>query len=349
MINMKMRYFFISMTAIAFGCSDDDTKPKGEYEHGVFIVNEGAFGHSSGSITYYNNTTSEIKQNILISSGAFAGDEAQSMTFEDNKGYLVLSGDNKIQIVDANTFENLGTIASSDIFAPRYMEVINDKAYISVWGPYDANYSLVNSYVLVYDLKTNATIKKIDTDEGTENLLYDGNYLFATNYNFGTSNTLSVINPKDNTLVKQIELAGGPSGMVIDAEGKLWVVCSDFVSGKLFKINTSSLTIEATINIAQAPNVDLAITPDKKNILYSIGNVIYKIPTNSTSEASQSFIDVKDAISLYSFNVNPDNGEIWIGDALDFTSAGKFFIYNPDGSFKTKGDAGIGPGQFIFK
>jgi len=350
MIKMKMRYVSIVLVAILIaGCNNDDEKPKGKYEHGAFIVNEGGLGNSNGSVTFYNTASAEAEQSILKSSTAFAGDVAQSLTFKEDRGYLVLNGDNKIQVVDANTFENLSTITSTDIVAPRYVEVVNDKAYISVWGPYNSSFLLVDSYVLVFDLKTNTVIKKINTDEGTENLLYNGNYLFASNYNYGASNTLAVINPTDNTLVKQITLSGGPSGMVIDANGKLWVICSDFASGKLYKINPSSLVIEATIPLANAPQTDLAVTPDKQNILYAIGKSFYKLSIASTTAATQPLFTASNVTTFYGFNVDPDSGDIWVADALNFTSTGKTYVYTPTGTVKTSFGVGISPGQFVFK
>lgn len=350
MIKMKMRVVSIVLLAVlAISCNKDDEKPKGKYEHGVFVVNEGGFS-SNGSITYFNRNSSEVEQNILkLNANNFAGTFAQSLTFKDDKGYLVLNGDNKIAVVDANTFESLGSISDAAIVAPRYVEIINNKAYISVAGPYDSNFSLVDSYVLVYDLSTNTVVKKINTDEGTENLLYNGNYLFASNYNFGASNTLAVINPVDNTLVKQIALSGGPSGMVIDANGKLWVICKGFTSGKLFRINPSSLTIEVTIDLANAPQNDLSITPDKLNIIYAVGKSVYRLPITSTSAPTQPLFVASDVTAFYAFNVDPDNGDIWIGDALDYSSPGKAYVYTSSGTAKTNIAIGISVGQFVFK
>jgi len=349
MIKMKTVYFSMVLAVMVIACNNDDEKPKGQYEHGAFIVNEGGFS-SNGSISFYNRTSSEIEQNILkLNANNFAGTFAQSLTFKDDKGYLVLNGDNKIAIVDANTFESLGTIADATIVAPRYIEVVNNKAYISVAGPYDANFSLIDSYVLVYDLSTNSVVKKINTDEGTENLLYNGNYLFASNYNYGASNTLAVINPADNSLVKQITLSGGPSGMVTDANGKLWVICSGFTSGKLYRINPSSLAVEVTIDLATAPQADLAITPDKQNIVYAVGKSVYKLPITSTVAPTQPLFVASSVTAFYSFNVDPDNGDIWVGDALDYSSPGKAYIYTSTGAAKSNIATGISVGQFVFK
>jgi len=353
MIKMITRYLFIVILAtLAAGCKDDENKPKGKYEHGAFIVNEGGFGSANGSVTFFNTSTSEAKQNIAHVSGTFPGDVAQSITFKDDKAYLVLNGSNNIQVFDANSFEHLNTITSTDIVAPRYVEVIDDKAYISVWGPYNSDFVLVDSYVLVYDLKTSTVVTKIDTDEGTENLLYNGNYLFATNFNFGASNTLAVINPKDNSLVKQIALSDGPSGLVLDANNKLWVACVGgygATTGKIYRINPSSLTIEATININGTLGGDIAITPDKKNLLYTVGNSVFKIDVGNDTEATSPLFTSNEASSIYSFTVNPDNGDIWIGDPLNYTSTGKTYVYNADGTAKTSFEVGISPTQFVFK
>jgi len=344
MNKVSLRYVLIVfLAAVTFSCSDDE-QPKGKYEHGAIIVNEGQFGTGNGTIAFYNTSTAEVEQNVFKTASGFVGDGAQSITFKDDKAYVVLNGDNKIEVADGNTFESQSTIVSNDLVVPRYIEVINNKAYISVWGPYDANYSLIDSYVLVYDLSTNKVVKKIDTDEGTENLLYNGNYLFASNYNYGGSNTLAVINPTDNTLVKQIELSAGPAGMVIDVNNKLWVICSD----ALYRINPSTLSIEATIALSNYPDVDLAITPDKQNILYSSGNSIYKLPITSTTEPAKALFK-SEVKTFYSFNVNPDNGDIWIGDALNYATAGKVYIYGADGAAKSSFDAGISPTQFVFK
>jgi hypothetical protein len=102
-----------------------------------------------------------------------------------------------LKLVDHNTFESLGTFTDPELDKPRYVQIINGKAYISVWGPYNSSFSLVDSYVLVVDTKSLAVVDKIDTDEGVENLLYDGTRLFASNYNYGASNTLAVINPSN--------------------------------------------------------------------------------------------------------------------------------------------------------
>ncbi len=59
----------------------------------------------------------------------------------------MLNGDSKIEITDEETFKLENTLTAPAIDKPRYVEVIGNKAFISVWGPYDETYSLIDSYV----------------------------------------------------------------------------------------------------------------------------------------------------------------------------------------------------------
>jgi DNA-binding beta-propeller fold protein YncE len=353
-MKMKMRYFLLLVFVSGLaGCHDDEKAPKGKYEQGTVIVNEGAFGASNGTLTHFNSASGEAQQNIFKSTGSqFAGDVVQSLTIAGDKGFVVVNGDDKIQVVNAKTFEGISTITHADIVSPRYIQVINNKAYISVWGPYDDNYSLIDSYVLVYDLNTNATLKKIDTDEGVENLVYNGEKLFASNFNFGGSSTVAVINPSDNTLVKQIEVGPGPAGIVIDNNKKLWVVTSGTYQGKdgkLVKINTSTLEVESEIALGLNPDNDLAITSDKKNLIFSSGNLIYKMSIDATAAPTTPYITASDVVTPYSLGVDPVTSEVYIGDALNFATPGVVFVYKADGTLKTSFPSGINPTQFIFR
>lgn len=349
----RLKIFLILAAVVIVSCDDNDNDPKGKYEHGAFIVDEGNFTQANGTITYYNTTSGESEQNIYRTVTGFAGSVAQSLSIHDDRGYLVLNGDNKIEILDTNTFESLGTLTGTDFDKPRYVEIVDNKAYISMWGPYEeGGYSLIDSYVLVVDLATKSTVKKIETDEGTENLLVADDYLFASNYNFGGSHTVSVIKTEDNSLVDQIEVGSGPSGLVKDENDKVWVICTgDYgaLNGQLVRINPETLVVEKTIDLNLNPDADLAISSDKKSILYSSGTDVYSIAINAESAPSDPLFTADAVVTNYALGVDPDSGDIWMGDALDYTSAGKVYIYTSSGSLKTSFGTGIAPGQFVFK
>jgi hypothetical protein len=351
---MKFRFYLslIALITVLTSCNDDDNKPKGVYEHGAFIINEGKFGAANGSVTFVNLSNFEAEQNIFHAPGLdFAGDVIQSYSVSGDRGYLVNNDDSKIEVVDANTFAAITTITASEIDKPRYIKVVGNKAYISVWGPYDQNYQLVDSYVVVYDLSSKAVIKKIDTDEGVEELLYNGKYIFASCFNFGNSNTVAVIDPTTDELVKEIVVNHGPSGMVLDTNHDLWVISTGNyfdVNGTLTRIDPSSLQVDGEISLNGFPGTDLAITGDDHNLVYHVGSSVYTMPIHETTAPPEALFS-HDQLEPYSLSLNPFNNDIYLGDPLDYASPGLVHVYGIDGAFKTSISTGISPTQVVFK
>ena len=335
----------------SMGCeSDENNKPT--FKNGAFVVNEGGFGSANATITFYDPQSSEDPKTILKdASGAFWGDVLQSLTFDDDKAYLVLNGSNKIEIANAATLEWESTLSFDDLDKPRYVSIIDDKAYISVWGPYDDFYSLIDSYVLVVDLKTKTVEDKIDTDEGVEKLLYTSDKLFASNYNFGASNTLAVIDPTTNELLDQLELTAGPNGLVVDENDKLWVICTGTYAGNdgvLYRINPSTLEIEDSFEMGVNPDGDLAISSDKRTLIYNAGTSLYKMPITDVTAPTETWFDAEGVTSPYGLDVDPSTDDIYITDALNYATQGKVFVYSNEGVFKNSFNAGISPTGVVF-
>ncbi|AYB31235.1 hypothetical protein D4L85_11880 [Chryseolinea soli] len=348
--NMRRIFAVLFVAVSLWACNDDDDKPQGKYEHGAFVLNEGKFLSGTGTITYYNETADTLQQNIFRNAaGQYAGDVVQSMIFHDDKAYIVVNGDNKVEIANANTFERLGSITDDQIIQPRYMEVVDNKGYLTVQGPYDDNYNLVDSYVLVIDLSNNTVTKKIPTEEGIENIVYVGNKLFVGASGYSSNHNVGVIDPSNNTLVDNIELDGVPVGMVVDNNNKLWVLANGDADAKLYRINPSTFEKEQTINLGTSVDTDLAITPDKSGLIYSASGSFYKISTSATTASTTPLFSAEEIITQYAMNVDPDNGEIWIGDALNYSSEGKVYIYTSDGKLKKTFTAGISPTNFVFR
>src|SRR5688572_20409502 len=115
---------FLCAVVLTFsGCDDDEPAPSGKYETGVFVINEGALGAGNGSVTY-SSFDGVAEQNIFLNSqGKFAGDVAQSLTFSNDQAFIVINGDNKIEVADANTFASVKTITDAEMDKPRYVEV----------------------------------------------------------------------------------------------------------------------------------------------------------------------------------------------------------------------------------
>jgi hypothetical protein len=153
-------------------------------------------------------------------------------------------------------------------------------------------------------------------------------------------------------LVKHIVLLSGPSGSVLDVNGKLWVICTgDFGSanGSLSRINPMTLDVEESIDLNVNPDVDLGITPDKTSLIYSTGNSVYSISIDAASAPADPLFEATDVLYNYAMGVDPGTGNIWICDALNFTAEGKVYIYSDSGTPVNSFTTGIGPAQVVFK
>ncbi len=274
----------------------DDDATKGAYQSGVLVANEGGFGSSNGDVTFYRASPAILDQNIYKTvNGSFAGNVLESIFIDGNTGYLVINADNKIEIIDVNTFKLQNTFTDTKLINPRYLQVINGKAYISVWGAYDANFNLADSYIMVVDVKTLQVVTTIDTDEGVENLLYNGQYLFASDYNFGASNTVTVINPATNAVVKVIKVHGGPAGMALDTNDKLWVITTGN-DAELVRINPTTFVAEDSVAIGAFAGVDLGISADKSTLIYTVSNAVYQLPIGATTAPGNPLFTATDIV-----------------------------------------------------
>lgn len=240
---------FIALSFLLDACKPDVVTPTGDYEKGVFVVNEGVYSNTSGSISHYNTTTKEVENKIFNRvNNRDLGDVVQSMTFHKDRAYIVVNNSNKIEVADANTFEEKGQILG--LALPRYFLPISEKqAYVSQWGSDGKTGSIA-----VLDLDSLKIIKTIVTNQqGSEQMLKWNDKVFVVNVGgFGTDNTLSVIDVNTNTVVKTIIVGDNPNSLIMDESNQLWVACGGYIDysdankstkGSLLKIDPISYSI----------------------------------------------------------------------------------------------------------
>jgi len=133
---MKQFFYALIFCSLFFSACTEESPitTSGIYSEGVFTINEGVFGQTSGTITYYNRTDGTVAQKIFKqANNRDLGDVVQSMSFYEDKAYIVVNNSNKIEVADANTFEEKAQITGLRL--PRYfLGSTADKAYVSEWG-----------------------------------------------------------------------------------------------------------------------------------------------------------------------------------------------------------------------
>jgi YVTN family beta-propeller protein len=346
---------FISSTAFFFSACDPDSAPatpKGAYEKGVFILNEGSFRAGNSAVSFYNRDSKTVEADIFAGvNNRPLGDVAQSITQHNDQIYLVINNSNKIEIVEANTFAELHTI--NNLALPRFLAVANNKAYVTEYVNFSGN-----GQVSVIDLNTHTVVKTIAVGKLPENLLAVNNKLYVVN---SGENFVSVINTNTDVVEKTLTLADSPNSLVLDANNKIWILAGgkkvykpDFsvdatnsTPGTLIRLNPTTQAVELSLPFAsRTSSPTRLITNGARNKLhYQYGGKIYQFDITAAALPTNTLINR----SFYGLGIDPSTDILYGGDAGFFTSAGKVVRFNPNGSALDSFPVGIAPNGFLFR
>lgn len=322
------------------------------FAHGVFIVNEGAYNSNNGSISHYDKKSSMVSPHIFATvNGRSPGDVVQSFAVIGDMGFIVVNNSQKVEVVDLESFDSLGTILGVDY--PRYILGVSDnKAYLS-----DGN---LEGYVWVIDLSSLMITDRISVGQGPETLLKSGDHVFVANSGgWDRDNTVSVIDIQTDEVSNSIKVGMGPTDLVRDVNGDIWVFCNGFFSfdqkwnlivedfPRLIRIDGTSFSITADHEIITtggffSPN-RLAVSMDGNSLYFLELGGIYKMNIADSEPPLSPFIPG----SYYGIDVDPANGDIYALPVI-FNANGNASVYSNDGNLIHSFEVGIGPNAAVF-
>ncbi|MFB9865293.1 YncE family protein [Rufibacter immobilis] len=339
-------YALLGSTLLTTACDSDneDNSPKGAYEHGVFITNEGAFGHGNAEISYLLPQTKTVQPELFKQvNNRPLGDAAQSIMFVEDKAYIALNGSNRIEVVNAYSFASTGVINGLEI--PRYMVALNSrKAYVTEYVGYEFFGYTGPGRVSVLDLTTNTVSKTIDVGKLPEGLLLHNGKLYVAN---SDGNTVSVINTTTDAVETTLTVGEGPKFLVLDANQKIWVLRGGYSeAGALVKIdpvNNHAIT-SYTLPGESLGAGQLTINGAKNTLYYSYGGRIYSMSTTATAAPTAPII----RRDPYGLGIDPETNVLYLGIG-DFSSNGWAIRYQPSGTVIDSFQVRIAPNGFSFR
>jgi len=360
------------LTAIVLltACSNSDPgteeEPFEAQGRGVFVLCEGNFNAGNATLSYYNPETRAVENAVFQrANDRRLGDTGQSISLHNGTAYIAVENSGIIWAIDAETFRVRGQLTTGQtehMTNPRYIHFLSDtKAYVT---------DLYAPYITIFNPKTMDYVGDISTDQpeafgycSTEQMVQYGSEIFTNCWSY--SNRLLVVDTRSDALSATIELTSWqPKSMVLDARGKLWVVTdggyeteedsfSDNVP-HLYRIDAATHEIELDQALdTDESSVQLATNPDG-TILYLINNDVYRMGITDMHLPVRPFIkaDVNDRgirHKLYGIGVDPHNGEIYVGDAVDYSQSGVVRRYSSEGTLIDQFRVGINPNGFAFK
>jgi hypothetical protein len=321
---------------------------------GVFISCEGNFLYGNASLSFYDIKNKKVYNDVYYARNqAPLGDVAQSMELNGDHVFIVVNNSGKVVVVDKNTLEFKGVVKG--LLSPRAVHFVNNnKAYIS---------DMMARKITVIHPETLVTAGYIGVSDGksgstghsTENFLQAGNFVFVTCW--VSDNKILVIDTRTDQVVDSIIVPFQPNKLLMDINNKIWVQCD----GEYFNVNGNpekpalvrmdavSRKVEKIfrLNREGAFFTDIRLNPKKDSILFMAGDM-FKMSVYSEQLPDKELI-ATGSHGYYSFGVDPLTGEIYLGDALDYSRNGNIYRFSPGGVPVDTFMVGVCPGDFVFK
>ena len=320
------------------------------YSNGMFITNEGNFGKGNGSVSFVDNKGVVDTLIFERTNKRPLGDQLQSMEIIADKAYLTLSNSNKIEVVDAVNFKEIGVVAGLSL--PRYVNGANSKLYVTQWG--------ATGTVEVFNADTFEKVKSIAVGIDPDKMLKLNNELWVANSSSGfgsnADNTISVINTDTDNVVETISLsANNPRAFVTDKDGDVWVLCSGYVkydpSTYALLEETPSMLIEIDVNTKKEKSTfKISDTSHpSKLVANNIGDTFYYTTYGGVTsfKVESNTINLLFDKPVYGINIDEDDN-IYLADAKDYISNGDVLKYNSEGKIITSFKSGIIPNGVVF-
>ena len=289
---------FKASNSSGYSSADYKIHALGKYENGFFIINEGWFGHGTGSVSFYRYDTKAKEDSIFTKENPGktldpATSTLENATIFNNNLFLVAKVGGPVVVTDSYSLKEIARIpAVGGSNWQGFVGVDNTKGLLTS-----------GSGLYPFDLTTYTAGAKLTSVTGSiGDVVKAGNYIFVLSQTQG----VVILNASDYSVAKKI-----PSMLVAFAktpDGSVWAAGGT----SLVKINPATLDV-TTITVpftvfgswaAWHPGSITASTKENtiylaKNGSFSGGSIIYKYVDGNAASLQTPFITLPAGKVLY--------------------------------------------------
>lgn len=347
--------FSLLMVLIAMSCSKNNdfgevNTGNSQYIEGdgVFVLNEGNFGQGNGSLSFLNLDSLKIGNEIFSqANGRPLGDVPFSMLIIEDEAWIVVNNSAKIEVVKLADLKSVATIEIPG--SPRFIaQVSPDKLYVSDFS---------SPRIFIIDLQNYGVEDEIVITGSAEQMVLASGRVFVafwSDYHFPKleNNRIFVIDPENDVLVDSVMVGKEPNSMVLDKNGKLWVLCSGGYLNEelpsLWRINPENLSIEQSFQFSEINSSPTSLcTNGTADTLYFLNQGIFRMSILDDALPESNLIHEENHL-FYALSIHPESSCIFATDAIDYQQRGLVLRYTSGGTFQDSFRAGIIPGRLIF-
>ena len=351
---MFRKYLFINFVVLVllFTACKPEENEEVNYDFTVFVLNEGLWNMNNSSLTAYHSETKKHCSDIFKEENARKlGDVANDVLIYGSKIYIVVNMSGLVEVVDVYTGKSIRQIAllneSGVNRQPRCISKYKNKIYCCCF----------DGSVIRIDTSTLKVDGIVQAGENPDGICVANHKLYVSNsggLNFPDyGNTLSVFDISSFKLLKTLKVGTNPTLIKADDYGDVYVMLrgnySD-IQPCLQRIDANKDTVVQTFSF-KLSNFDIA--GEKLYFYYydySDESVKFQV-LNVKTETLVNTSFMKDNVQLktpYGIDVNPNDGSVFITDALDYQSSGDVYCFTQNGKLSYRFEAGLCPKKTVF-
>jgi DNA-binding beta-propeller fold protein YncE len=224
------------------------------YVVGISILVFGAFALANPPAGSYH-----LLKKVPLGAAPGGGEYFDYVTVDSGARRVYVSHGTEVKVVDADSGAEVGTI--SGLQRCHGVAIVSElgKGFIT-----DGD----GAKVVVFDVASLKVTGEIKTEKDADSIIYDpaSKHIFSFN---GDPHSATVIDPGSGTVVKRLEMGGGPEFAVADGKGMVYNNIED--KNEVAAIDSKAMTIKARWQVAPAGG-PTAIAMDREHRrLFSAG------------------------------------------------------------------------------
>lgn len=268
-----MKVFLWTLPLIVSCSHEEDRSLPATWQ--AFIVCEGNFNSDNSSLTLLDTLQSDTtfrKAYEVVNDGGL-GDFAHGMVVAGTRGYIAVTGSDRIEVIDMATLESIGPIEGID--SPRHL--VTDGSLLWV-----TSYS--DSAVYCVSLMTETIVQSYRLGHRPDEIAHYNDFLFISNASTGDS-AISIITLSDQS-VQRVTVGRNPVSLdVMPRRSEIFVACQG--AGTIVVLDASSHVVMRTLASGIAPVKVVCGDPYVAYIRSENGDVtIYNTDTDESRSTS---------------------------------------------------------------
>ena len=356
-------YITLLLALLLAGC--DDMKdiplpidlPTTANETGKFyVLSEGLFNMNNSKLCLLNFDNHSLNTDyFLYVNNRSLGDTGNDMKVYGSKLWIVMNVSSQLEVVDLKSGISIKRIAffneNNVPRQPRYITFSANKAYIC---SFDGTVARIDTSSLTIEAITRVG-RNPDGITTANGKLYVANSGGLDASSGGVyDNTVSVIDINTFAETKKITVGINPFKPTADSQGDVYtVVRGDNSTVKASFCRISSQSDEVIQTFVNLPALNFTIKNDTAYLYsFNYSNNSYWVKTfdcKTEQIISENFItDGTTLVRPFGIYIHPNNGHVYLTDALNYTIKGDLYCFNRNGKLQYKVESvGLNPSTML--